>query len=215
MQRLTKILETLPSPAYVLSVLDYTILVANRRAAELVPKMTHGGCPDGLVGMNLVDVCNYHHLDYDTHPAIRARHTGVHTQYYGHRDLTVVASRLADAPTRPPAVMVSGRAGPEEPLAVAEHMRVMTNFAIASAIDDVERSISIAYRMLASGMDRLHDVGTMWEERVVAYADAPPDPFAELSLMDAANERSERTSDLGIDLSDPPSSVQPVSQINR
>ena len=213
MQRLTKILETLPSPAYVLSVLDYTILVANQRAAGMVPGVTRGGEPDVLVGMNLVDICHYHHLNYDTHPAVLARHTGVHSAYYEHRDLTVVASRLPDAPTRPPAVMVSGRPGSEEPLAVAEHMRIMTNFAIASAIDDVERSISIAYRMLASGMERLHDVSSMWEERVIAYADAEPDPFAELSLMDAANERSERTSDLGIDLSNPPSSVQPVSQI--
>lgn len=208
MQRLMKILETLPTPAFVVSAVDWTILVANRRAGDLAPGLADQ--TGDLTGFNLDDVTRYHKANFEDHPAVRARTSGVHSLYYAVRDVTVVASRLPDAPTRPPAVVVTARKGDSEPLAVAEHMRVMSNYAIASAIDDLERNISIAHRMLAVAHDRLQDLAGLWHERVEAYAESEPDPLAEFALLDAANERSERTSDIDLDVSVASGTLMPL-----
>jgi hypothetical protein len=214
MDRLGKTLDTYPSPAYVVSALDFTILVANRHAIHLAPPGMVRASHD-LVGLNLAEIASANHIDLWDHPAAKAQQRGVHSLYYVHRNMTVVASRLSDVPTRPPAVLVTGRYGDEEPLAVAEHMRITGTFRIANAIDDMERDIALAHRLLAQTHDRLREMSEIWHERIEAYADIAPAPLAELELLDAANERSERTSLEAVDLSVAPSTLMPPQTHTR
>jgi hypothetical protein len=207
MEKLGGVLETYPVPSYVVSALDLSILVANDRAVE-----ESRACQQetGLVGLNLVDIANADRMDVRDHPAFLARHGGgVHHRQIGM--VMVVASRMPDVPTRPPCVLVTLRRGDSEPLAVADHMRIVGTLQIANAIQDVERSIAIANRMLVAAAERMQDLSRVWEERIEAYASTAPNPYAEFGLMDAANERSEQLLDDGIDLSGAPSTVLTVS----
>lgn len=211
MHRLDKILSTYPNASYVISAVDLTVLVANRTAEEMNRQLT---CFSTLTGVNLVEILNSMGLAYDTHPGVRTRlDGGVHSRYYEHRRLMVVASRLPDVPTRPPAILVTCHQWQsEEPLAVAEHLRIVGAFQVANALDDAQRNMAVAMRMMDVAQERLRDLGDLWYERIEAYAPVQPEPFAELSLLDAANERSERLPDIPVDLSVVASTVRPLQQ---